>query len=104
ASSSTRVLVQFGHGIFMAVSHERLCSPSCYFWGAKSALAALGNLAFDYSPHTDSQSTPPMDPTAALRLALDPSGILESQGLAPDLWQHDLLASTSSQILLNCSR
>jgi len=45
-----------------------------------------------------------MDPAAALRLALDPSGILEAQGLTPDTWQRDLLASTSNQILLNCSR
>jgi hypothetical protein len=45
-----------------------------------------------------------MDPTAALRLALDPSGILESQGITPDVWQRDLLASSGKQVLLNCSR
>src|SRR5467141_3249087 len=45
-----------------------------------------------------------MDPAAARRLALDPSGILEAQGLTPDPWQRELLASPSSQILLNCSR
>jgi len=50
------------------------------------------------------RSTVGMDPTAALRLALDPSGILEAQGITPDPRQRGLLASPSSQILLNCSR
>jgi len=45
-----------------------------------------------------------MDPTAALRLALDPSGILEAQDITPDPWQRDLLASSGKQVLLNCSR
>jgi hypothetical protein len=34
-----------------------------------------------------------MDPTAALKLALDPSGILEAQGITADLWQRKLLTS-----------
>jgi hypothetical protein len=45
-----------------------------------------------------------MHPAAALRLALDPSGILEAQDITPDPWQRDLLASTAPQTLLNCSR
>jgi hypothetical protein len=45
-----------------------------------------------------------MHPAAALRLALDPSGILDAQGITPDPWQRDLLASSAPQTLLNCSR
>jgi hypothetical protein len=39
-----------------------------------------------------------------LALALDPSLLLEAQGLAPDPWQRALLLSADRQILLNCSR
>jgi hypothetical protein len=42
--------------------------------------------------------------THALALALDPSLLLEGQGLSPDPWQRALLVSTDRQILLNCSR
>ncbi len=45
-----------------------------------------------------------MGPAAALRLALDPPGILEAQDITPDPWQRDLLASSGKQVLLNCSR
>jgi hypothetical protein len=40
----------------------------------------------------------------ALALGLDPSLLLEAQGLSPDPWQRALLLSTERQILLNCSR
>src|SRR5438128_384075 len=40
----------------------------------------------------------------SLILELDPSKILRAQGLPPDAWQRDLLASKDRQILLNCSR
>jgi hypothetical protein len=39
-----------------------------------------------------------------LALGLDPSLLLEAQGLPPDPWQRALLLSNDRQILLNCSR
>ncbi len=39
-----------------------------------------------------------------LRLALDRVSFASSLGLDPDPWQEQLLRSTSSRILLNCSR
>lgn len=39
-----------------------------------------------------------------LRFALDRASFAERLGLAPDLWQEDLLRSSSSRTLLNCSR
>ncbi len=39
-----------------------------------------------------------------LALVLDPSRILEAQGLNADPWQRDLLLSRDSYLLLNCSR
>jgi hypothetical protein len=39
-----------------------------------------------------------------LALALDPSLILQAQGIQPDAWQRDLLLCNHRQILLNCSR
>ncbi len=41
---------------------------------------------------------------ADLRLALDRVGFASSLGLDPDPWQERLLRSTSSRVLLNCSR
>src|SRR5262245_53788180 len=46
----------------------------------------------------------PMHPHELLSVALDPSRILQAQGLAPDPWQRDVLASSSRYVLLNCSR
>jgi len=40
----------------------------------------------------------------ALRLALDPSGILVAQGITPDAWQRAFLMDESPQSLLCCSR
>ena len=37
-------------------------------------------------------------------LALDPSAILVTRGLAPDSWQRDFLFARDRQVLLNCSR
>src|SRR5215203_785731 len=39
-----------------------------------------------------------------LRLALDRVAFAEELGIVPDGWQRDLLGSSSSRVLLNCSR
>jgi hypothetical protein len=39
-----------------------------------------------------------------LRLALDRAAFARALGLEPDLWQEELLCSTSDRVLLNCSR
>jgi hypothetical protein len=39
-----------------------------------------------------------------LRLALDRVAFAEKLGIVPDGWQRDLLGSSSSRVLLNCSR
>jgi hypothetical protein len=39
-----------------------------------------------------------------LRLALDRSSFAQRLGLEPDLWQCDLLRSSSDRVLLNCCR
>src|SRR5687768_9839186 len=43
-------------------------------------------------------------PTRLLALVLDPSLLLDAQGLMPDPWQRDLLLSADPHLLLNCSR
>ncbi len=45
-----------------------------------------------------------MDLQALTALALDPSRVLLARGLAPDLWQRELLLARDRQILLCCSR
>ncbi|MBY0231992.1 MAG: terminase family protein, partial [Gemmataceae bacterium] len=47
---------------------------------------------------------PPMDARRLLSAALDPAGLLAAQGIAPDPWQRRLLLSSSSRVLLCCSR
>src|SRR4051794_40534427 len=39
-----------------------------------------------------------------LRLALDRMVLAKKLGIAPDLWQEELLSSSASRVLLNCSR
>jgi hypothetical protein len=39
-----------------------------------------------------------------LRLALDRVAFAENLGIVPDLWQEDLLRSSSRRVLLNCAR
>jgi phage terminase large subunit-like protein len=41
---------------------------------------------------------------ADLMLAIDPVRFAQSLGLDPDPWQRDLLLSTESRVILNCSR
>lgn len=45
-----------------------------------------------------------MDATTALKLALDPSTILEAQGMTPDPWQREFLLCPSRYVMLCCSR
>ena len=45
-----------------------------------------------------------MNKRQLLALALDPGLILRAQGMTPDPWQRDLLLSSASRLLLNCSR
>lgn len=45
-----------------------------------------------------------MDFSRLLLLALDPGAVLEACGLAPDLWQHELLLGSDRYVILNCSR
>ena len=47
---------------------------------------------------------PVMDPARSLALGLDPSLILQAQGLVPDPWQREFLLSADRQVLLNCCR
>src|SRR3954469_20142190 len=42
--------------------------------------------------------------TQDLRLALDRVAFAQTLGISPDPWQRDLLRSTSTRVLLNCSR
>src|SRR5271169_4443217 len=64
---------------------------------------------------TESQSFPspkptplvsngPMDLNRQLALALDPSLILQAQGMQPDAWQREFLLCPSRFVLLNCCR
>jgi hypothetical protein len=41
---------------------------------------------------------------AELRMGLDRVAFAEKLGITPDVWQRELLRSTSKRILLNCSR
>jgi hypothetical protein len=45
-----------------------------------------------------------MTPSELLMNVFDPGTILRAQKMTPDPWQRELLASTASRILLNCSR
>ncbi len=45
-----------------------------------------------------------VDLASDLRSALDRASFAERLGLAPDRWQEDLLRSSASRVLLNCSR
>src|SRR5438093_890504 len=47
---------------------------------------------------------PPMALATDLSCALDPVHLAERAGLTPDDWQAQLLRSTASRVLLNCSR
>jgi hypothetical protein len=45
-----------------------------------------------------------MDATQMLAMALDPSLIMEAQGMVPDGWQREFLLCQEGRVLLNCCR
>jgi hypothetical protein len=45
-----------------------------------------------------------MDPARSLAVGLDPSLILQAQGLDPDPWQREFLLCADRRVLLNCCR